>query len=420
MDRVQTKTKEVSADVLESFGKYAAASWLKGEAKDLSEAVVDTVKKASLSPEQVKRVVEFANTAAFLDVFRKEGSANRVVNFQGGPADPSSVLATLNSIDSLSQPLPSSGGYDYAAPPRTKTAAARSQEESDLIKQAFASNSQPEERSLGSADPFTNLANLKDNFKLAYDTSTSKLSSLEVMYEGMRRELLDTVKEAALHGHSLSEVLSIWGDVAPTEEHIKVAMTSIMPDLVDGVAFKNDLEVGESITKVAFYRGAPDPTHPMVVRFNDYCEVLDSLVDTREEQRKLAMALPRIDEAIKLALSAPKEGLIPMAVKGVKSIADLGGKAGHGMGEVLMGEGSGAAKHMGTAGKLLAGGATVAAPLLMANKAHQLVMADPHVQAAMPYVRGAQDTAMSFLPGTNQYYANNPNYQMAAMDGGMY
>jgi hypothetical protein len=91
----QAHARSVSGEELEAFGKKAAAQYSRGDGS-LTEAVVETVKHAGLSPEQVKRVVEFANTTAYLTEFKKEGSHHRVVEFQGGPADPSAVLQDLN------------------------------------------------------------------------------------------------------------------------------------------------------------------------------------------------------------------------------------------------------------------------------------------------------------------------------------
>ena len=92
----QSHARPISGQELETFGKHAADRWSCGEYGTLSEAVVESVKTAGLSPEQVRRVVEFANTHAYLTEFNKEGQAHRVIDFAGGPANPSQVLQDLN------------------------------------------------------------------------------------------------------------------------------------------------------------------------------------------------------------------------------------------------------------------------------------------------------------------------------------
>ena len=51
-----------TGEELETMGKVASRKFLTGEAGSLNEAVVETVKHAGLGPEQVRRVIEFANT----------------------------------------------------------------------------------------------------------------------------------------------------------------------------------------------------------------------------------------------------------------------------------------------------------------------------------------------------------------------
>ncbi len=77
----QMHARPVAAEDLEVFGKQASARWSEGHAKNLSEAVIETVKHAHLSPQQVQRVIEFANTDAFLKEFKKEGSEHKYIDF---------------------------------------------------------------------------------------------------------------------------------------------------------------------------------------------------------------------------------------------------------------------------------------------------------------------------------------------------
>lgn len=85
-----------SGEELEVLGKSAARKYVSGHCPTLNEAVVDTVKHGGLSPEQVRRVVEFANVNAYLTEFNKEGGAHKYVEFHGGPANPAEVLRDLN------------------------------------------------------------------------------------------------------------------------------------------------------------------------------------------------------------------------------------------------------------------------------------------------------------------------------------
>ena len=111
----QQQARKVTGEELETYGKYAATLYSRGRYPTLGESVVQTVKTASLSPEQVKRVVEFANTAAYLEEFHKEGQQHRYIELAGGPADPGVVLRDLN--DGGSPTVVDRNERDYLSPP---------------------------------------------------------------------------------------------------------------------------------------------------------------------------------------------------------------------------------------------------------------------------------------------------------------
>src|ERR1700689_4607449 len=55
----QMHARPISGERLQVLGKHASSGFLAGKYKSLTEAVVETVKQAALSPEQVQRVIEF-------------------------------------------------------------------------------------------------------------------------------------------------------------------------------------------------------------------------------------------------------------------------------------------------------------------------------------------------------------------------
>jgi hypothetical protein len=117
----QSHAPPKTGEELEVLGKHAACKFMCGECADLTAAVVETVKSAGLSPEQVKRVVEFANTNAYLEQFKKMGSGHKYVDFPGGPASPGEVIKDLN--DGGGGTVFDSGLGDYKGPP-VKTSSA--------------------------------------------------------------------------------------------------------------------------------------------------------------------------------------------------------------------------------------------------------------------------------------------------------
>lgn len=230
----ESHARPVSGEELETFGKKAAEYYSKGEG-DLNQAVVETVKHAGLSPEQVRRVVEFANTAAYLTEFKKESSPHRVVEFQGGPADPAAVLQDLN--DGGGGSTYDRGLLDYSSPPgESKTASA-------AAEQAFAAALSRPELPLRQHNPFGEVIELKDKLASLYDHETSILSGLEGMYMDLSEQLYGHVKQAAMSGATLGEVLQAWLPFVNDPVYVKTAFSLIGPRLVQEEVFRSLVDV---------------------------------------------------------------------------------------------------------------------------------------------------------------------------------
>lgn len=399
----QLNAKEVSGEHLEVLGKKASSLWCEGRAKNLNDAVVETVKHAGLSPEQVKRVIEFANTDAYLTNFRKEGAANKIVDFgAGGPASPAVVLQDLNDGGGGSVFDPGTG--DYNQPPTEKTSSAMdktaSAAEDALLLEAFGVG----ETALPNAEPLANTIDLRDKLASAYEQSTAQLSLLENMFDDLRGRLFGHVKQAALSGTALSEIAQIWQGVAPSDTYVKVAFRALLPQLIDNGVFANGEAAAESLQKVAQV-GVVNEEHPLVSDFKDLCEVLFKLAETREVQQATGEGLLEVNEVLKVA---GKEGLLPKGVDLLQRAANKAGKGGAALGEKLMGEGRG--KGLGTVAK----GAVYAAPVIGAHEVYRRTLKHN------PAFQGAKQTALGAIPGTSEYNQKELELQMQAQGmGGM-
>jgi len=399
----QLNAKAVSGEHLEVLGKKASSLWCEGRAKTLNDAVVATVKHAGLSPEQVKRVIEFANTEAYLTQFRKEGTASKVVDFgPGGPASPAVVLQDLNDGGGGSVFDPGTG--DYNQPPAEKTSSARdktaSAAEDALLFEAFGVR----ETALPLAEPMANTIELRDKLASAFEQATAQLSTLENMFSDLRDRTFHNVKQAALSGTALSEVAEIWNRFAPSETYVKVAFRAIIPQLIENGVFANGEAVAESLQKVA-HVGIPNEEHPLVADFKDLCEVLSKLAETREIQQATGEGLIEVNEVLK---HAGKEGLLPQGLNLLQRAANKAGHGGAVLGEKLLGEGKG--KALGTIAK----GMVYAAPAIGAHEIYRRTLKHN------PMFQGAKQTVLGAIPGTPEYNRKELELQMAAQGyGGM-
>lgn len=258
-----------------------------GAHKTLTEAVTQTVKQAQLSPEQVKRVVEFANTAAYLDAFKKEGADHRVVEFDGGPANAAEILQDLN--DGGGGSVSDRGTLDYSAPPsETKTASAH---EEEALAGLF--GVEKVAAALPHADPYADALQLKDKLAGCADHLHAELSALENAYAEVVDGLYAHVKQASLEGVSLGQVMQAWGAVSPGDEYVKVAFELLTPRLLREGVFSTVDGMVTSLEKQAS-AGLLNLEHPLVENFQEYCDVLAKLAETRaarDEVREHAATL---------------------------------------------------------------------------------------------------------------------------------
>lgn len=404
----QAHARPISGEELEAFGKKAAACYLNGSCPTLNESVVTTVKHAGLSPEQVRRVIEFTNTSAYLTEFNKEGSAHRVIEFNGGPADAGTVLRDLN--DGGGGTVFDRGLSDYASPP-TKTASA-------VDERAFEQMFAAQETRYPDAHPEAEMANLRDKLAGLYEDQTSQLSGLEADFMGSCDRLFENVKEAALSGLNLGEVLFAWQHVTPEPEYVKCAFSMLSERLISNDVFQSFDAIGESLTKTGSANRHVDLDHPLLDSYAEYCATLTKLAALREARDEVESALndatgflvnfetiksAGVKDRLKLigqALGvvkkeAPPQGVLQKTLKGFANAGEAVGRAGESVGEVLLGKGHEHAKAFGDVPKWVITHAPHIAGAGLAVRGLQ------HVNAAKQTPMG--QTIASFVPGTNEY-----------------
>ena len=389
----QRNASKVDGSHLEMLGKQAAELWGEGRVKNLSEAVVQTVKTAGLSSEQVRRVIEFTNIDAYNNEFKKEGAPNKVINFDGGPADPAVILADLNGGGRGN--MFDKGMNDYTTPPNEKMAHISLRDEREFA-QMFATQGgdYPE------VNPYGDVIDLRDKLANEHDRITSELGQHEVDFQVLSQKLFGHVKQAALSGHSLSEIVHIWDGVAPDSIFVKSAMDGMLEKLIDNGVFTGESMV-ESLQKMASHR-VPDPNHPLVADFASYCDTLSKLAAVREMQEEVANAMGDLTAFIKAAFTVGDAG---KAVGGAAGkVWDLAGKGGGVVGR-FAGGALGNEARGGKVGNLAGKAALLTGGALGANEAYRRTLKyDPTFQQGLGFVR-------EMAPGTNEYY--NKEYQLA-------
>lgn len=287
----QEKAKPRTGEELETFGKHASTLYLQGACKTLSEAVVETVKSAGLAPEQVRRVVEFANTSAYLEKFASEGPGHKVVHFKGGPASFPDVIRDLNdggggsAVDKVASVA--FGGSDYhLPPPSVSRLVERNLSRLGVVDEKLASAFQATPVAIPYEEPLRDTADLVDKLAGLRDEATSDLSGLETRYLDLCDLLFGHVKQAALEGTPLGHVVAAFSIVSQEPEFFKSAFAMLSPRLVENEVFRTHADVADSLAKTAG-AGRPDPSHPLLGVFEDYCDTLSKLAAVRATREEI-------------------------------------------------------------------------------------------------------------------------------------
>lgn len=427
----QREARPVAGEHLEVLGKKAAADWCQGKVASLNAAVLGVVQSEMLSPEQVRRVVEFCNQDAYLQEFRKEGSNHRVVHFDSGPADPAQVIQDLNDGGGGSRF--DRGTLDYTMPPSraVKEASRRSPATLGLDKTASANEapgadlprlvklpSLPKTASpldrhedklwalfgdgnggkMAMAEPLRPLYDLEHKLAGAAEHLSSELDSLEVALGQATTDLYSSVKQAALSGTPLGAVITAWSTVTEDPLYVKVAFNRLTPLLKEGQVFESMASLGDSLMKTAGFKASMvNPEHPLVTSYSTFVDTLNKLASTRATRDELAAGAA---EAHKLLKQAAAGGLVGAAKKGVGVVSSAIDKASPVVAKTLVGAKDGA-KLAPTLSKTLKGTALVGTAL-GANAAVQSV-------TDRPAVRGTVNAVSSVVPGTMAYQQRRYN-----------
>ena len=313
----QHAARPVSGEELETMGKHAAVCFHEGRYGSLNQAVVDTVKCAGLSPEQVRRVVEFTNTHAFLKEFNKTAEPHKYVFFKEGLASPSEVIKDLN--DGSGGTVFDPGVSDYAEPPAAiKMSSARAVDRNldalektagvsfnrrnitdEILEEGFKLS---EAQGIPFAHPLADTEDAQQKLASARDAATSELSELEVLFGDIQGSLYQQVKQAAAAGVPLGHIVQAWVQVLePEQEHVKLAFAYLGPRLVSDGIFSGYEALGDSLEKTANAKFLTNSEHPIVKTFAGFCETFNKMAHLRVARNELFEMEEKVEQFLRLA-----------------------------------------------------------------------------------------------------------------------
>lgn len=248
---------QVSPEKLRVLGKQASVKHLR-DGVPLTEAVVQVLRdEPSLSVDHVKRVAEYSNNDTFQAMFEKEAGDHRVINFEGGPADPSAVLKELNMSASQSPVTVSQrpGSFSSFIPGQDSVGSLF-----DMPKVASA-------ETYAMAEPHGDIIRLRTRLNGVRDHFLSKVASLGVCYDEAVMGLYKEARQLILNGVSPAWIATAIDKISSNDDMTKLALKSI-----------RDCAGSEDLPTVPMKKeasGFVNPKHPLVVAYKDFEKVAE-------------------------------------------------------------------------------------------------------------------------------------------------
>jgi len=275
----------VDPERLRMLGKKASLLFTERE-MPLTDAVVQVVSDQSgLNREHVHRVTEFANGYAFDTLYKRASGSHRVINFEGGPADPAAVLQELNAV-------PMRGETKLAAYRPTPKFIAGLEGLEDAFQISKTASAGPADKH---ENPNRPIFELQEMLKSAQDQLGSRMASLYVEFESVTDGLYKEAKQAVLNGVSPAEISEVFKARSPHPNITKLALKRIA-EKMDG-----DMIPAPPMRKLAGRR-VVNSNHPLCGAFDGFAKVAYDYFAT-------TTAAERINEQLRVADKAVREVL---------------------------------------------------------------------------------------------------------------
>ena len=256
-------TSFISPEQLMTLGK-AAAQVSETSGMSLTDAVVRSVGMTKLNAHQVRRVVEAANHEAFHRKFASMNPSMRVVELDGGPADPAEVMERLAVA---AEPVKMAAYSDYRLPPQAQQKVSSSYVDAPMSKAAA----------------LQSVTNLHSELRASHDELIGTLGARQADVEISVQKLAASARQAVFDGAYREDFETVWGEINP-----KLA-TEVLGSLHAPAA-------PEGI-KVASRRIVDD--HPVVVDFKKFAKAAAEYEVTMEAVRTLEQELVRVQDFLR-------------------------------------------------------------------------------------------------------------------------
>jgi vacuolar-type H+-ATPase subunit D/Vma8 len=291
----------LSPERMEMMGKEAA-QLLVEKKRPLHDSIVKIAGRVpDINSEQVKRVVEFANTAAYLAIHERNKTAGAESSYpQFELADPQRVLSSLKI---QAEPMKTTlHDVSYSAAPEKRKVSTVKREEA--LEELFLGEARERVKTAGLSFSYETgalqLMSAKEELNALKESLEHSGERFDLMLKEAQGEYYDLVKRYLLDEGSFADVMRCAMEVEEEQEKIASVMVPVIKQiLIEKVATAEQLR-GENadIEKVA--HRIVDPTHPLV-------HVFGAVLSLQGEVEKVAAALEDVDLQIAKVTKAVKE-----------------------------------------------------------------------------------------------------------------
>lgn len=278
----------VSDERLRALGKEASDLYHARRASMTDAVIAVLQKEAGISSEHVKRIVGYANNDAYRRTFEDMRGDHRIVNLEGGPADPGPILRELDMTDSAPMIVKSASNAEAIRP----FIPGEDEFEGFFDREKTASAAEE----LPAARPHGELIDLRDNLLTVRSVLRSKLASAELEYDDAANQMYNEVKQQVLNGTSPAEVSVIYQRVAPSPEFTKIALRVIQermePEQIPAVPMSRE-KVKEAASRLI------NEDHPIAATFLSFSKTAATRLVTLGQLDEVDTQLKRVNVALK-------------------------------------------------------------------------------------------------------------------------
>lgn len=294
----------ISPETLEVMGKQAANLFL-NEKVDLNKAVVKVASAYdAISPEQVKRVVEFANVTTYLALHDKNKTSGAKVSYpQFHLADPEQVIKNMGV--EARPTAPAGVATEYGLMPAKEKVSNDPREEA--LAELFGAGKEKKAEIDFSRDTAINeITSAKDALVALRSSLRGSAEQVDMMFKEASAELYELAKRHVLEGGSVADIVMA-AETGVGKEKVSEVLQPVI------VGFLREKVMGAEEMKSSLAQSLEKVAHRIVNPENRMVKAAKAVVDCSTELNTMAIGLEevegeleKVNNFIKSSLTSPK------------------------------------------------------------------------------------------------------------------